>query len=65
MNAFQDSDPIQKRLRLGFHAIGNVVTVGMAVFLILVWILASPFLRLLVYLKDLFHAQFRQRRADN
>jgi hypothetical protein len=61
MNVFQNSDTFEKCLRFSFHAIGNVVTVGVAVFLILAWILMSPLLRFGTYLGDLYRTRLNPK----
>jgi len=61
MNAFKNSDAVQKLLGFGFQAIGYVVTISLAAFLILAWILTAPLFRLGVCLSD-FTASMRQTR---
>lgn len=52
MNTFPNSDSFPKFLHSGFRAFECVFTVGLGAFLILAWIVASPLLRLGVYLSD-------------
>ena len=58
MNFFQHLDSLRKLVRFGFRATGYVATVGLAAFLILVWILTEPLLHWGVYLSDFIRMRF-------
>jgi hypothetical protein len=42
MNIFQNSDVFQKLGRVSLHAIGYFFTAGLAVILVLAWVLTEP-----------------------
>jgi hypothetical protein len=46
MKNFQNSDVFQRFALFGLQATGSVVAVGIAVFLVLAWIVTSPFIHL-------------------
>ena len=58
MNVFRHFDSLQKLVRFGFRAIAYVLTIGLAAFLILAWILTDPLLHWGVYLSDLIRMRF-------
>jgi hypothetical protein len=61
MNAFPNSDPLQKFLRFGFQIVGYLTTVGLVAFLVLAWMLTAPFIRCGVYLSDLYHTRLNPK----
>jgi len=65
MNPFRHSEPLQKFLHFGFQATGCAATVVVMGFLILAWILTSPFLRIGVYLSDLYRLHFASTHQTN
>jgi hypothetical protein len=46
MKTLQDFDRRQKFAEFGVQAMGNVITAGVVVFLVLAWVLTSPLIRL-------------------
>jgi hypothetical protein len=46
MKTLQDFDRRQKLAQFGIQAMGNVVTAGVVVFLVLAWVLTSPLIRM-------------------
>jgi hypothetical protein len=64
MNPVQNTDSHQKFLHDSFPVFEGVVTVGVGVFLLLVWILMSPLLRLSVYLRDWWRTGINPKKKD-
>jgi hypothetical protein len=58
MNIFQNSSTFQKLLGFGTAAVRCFTTAGLAMFLILAWILTEPLLRWGVHLSDSYGMRF-------
>jgi hypothetical protein len=58
MNMFKNSGMFQKLLDFGFAAVRCVATAGLAMFLILAWILTESLFRRGVHLSDLYGVRF-------
>lgn len=47
IKAFRDFDMRQKLAQFGIQTVGNMVTVGVVIFLVLAWIITSPLIQLI------------------
>jgi hypothetical protein len=61
MKKFQDFDLRQELARIGMQTMGNIVTVGVVVFLVLAWVFTVPFIQL----SDQFAGNAKVKKENN